>query len=70
MTLWTKAASQRRGNTRTCAQLALANIVTGVFTPVLAKHSKINEFVSSYPLADPTVSYIFGNPSLHRQWEA
>ena len=28
----------------------------------------INEFVSSYSLADPTVSYIFGNPSLHRQW--
>jgi hypothetical protein len=28
----------------------------------------INEFVSSYSLADPTVSYVFGNPSLHRQW--
>jgi hypothetical protein len=28
----------------------------------------INEFVSSYSLADPAVSYVFGNPSLHRQW--
>ncbi len=28
----------------------------------------INEFVSSYSLADPTVFYAFGNPSLHRHW--
>jgi len=28
----------------------------------------VNEFVSSYSLADPTVFYTFGNPSLHRQW--
>jgi hypothetical protein len=28
----------------------------------------INEFVTSYSLADPTVSYFFGNPSLHRHW--
>jgi hypothetical protein len=28
----------------------------------------INGFVSSYSLADPTVFYTFGNPSLHRQW--
>lgn len=28
----------------------------------------VNEFVSSYSLSDPTVSYIFGNPSLHRHW--
>ena len=28
----------------------------------------VNEFVSSYSLADPTVFYAFGNPSLHRQW--
>jgi hypothetical protein len=29
----------------------------------------VNEFVSSYSLADPTVFYVFGNPSLHRHWE-
>ena len=28
----------------------------------------VNEFVSSYSLADPTVFYVFGNPSLHRHW--
>jgi hypothetical protein len=28
----------------------------------------INEFVSSYSLSDPTLFYIFGNPSLHRHW--
>jgi hypothetical protein len=28
----------------------------------------VNEFVSSYSLADPTLFYTFGNPSLHRQW--
>jgi hypothetical protein len=28
----------------------------------------VNDFVSSYSLADPTLSYIFGNPSLHRHW--
>ena len=28
----------------------------------------VNEFVSSYSLADPTVFYAFGNPSLHRHW--
>ena len=28
----------------------------------------VNEFVSSYSLADPTVFYTFGNPSLHRHW--
>ncbi|MGD0792558.1 MAG: hypothetical protein ABR920_12380 [Terriglobales bacterium] len=28
----------------------------------------VNEFVSSYSLSDPTVSYAFGNPSLHRHW--
>jgi len=28
----------------------------------------INGFVSSYSLADPTVFYAFGNPSLHRHW--
>ena len=28
----------------------------------------INEFVSSYSLADPAVFYAFGNPSLHRHW--
>lgn len=28
----------------------------------------VNEFVSSYSLADPTVFYGFGNPSLHRHW--
>ena len=28
----------------------------------------INEFVSSYSLADPTVFNPFGNPSLHRHW--
>jgi hypothetical protein len=28
----------------------------------------VNEFVSSYSLADPTLLYVFGNPSLHRQW--
>ena len=28
----------------------------------------LNEFVSSYSLADPTVFYPFGNPSLHRHW--
>ncbi len=28
----------------------------------------INEFVSEYSLADPTVFYPFGNPSLHRHW--
>jgi hypothetical protein len=28
----------------------------------------INEFVSSYSLADPTVFNVFGNPSLHRHW--
>lgn len=28
----------------------------------------VNEFVTSYSLADPTVFYNFGNPSLHRHW--
>jgi hypothetical protein len=28
----------------------------------------VNEFVSSYSLFDPTVPYLFGNPSLHRHW--
>jgi len=28
----------------------------------------VNEFVSSYSLADPTVFYGFGNPSLHWHW--
>jgi hypothetical protein len=28
----------------------------------------INEFVSSYSLSDPTLFYVFGNPSLHRHW--
>jgi hypothetical protein len=28
----------------------------------------VNQFVSSYSLSDPTVSYIFGNPSLHKHW--
>jgi len=28
----------------------------------------VNEFVSSYSLADPTLFYPFGNPSLHRHW--
>jgi hypothetical protein len=28
----------------------------------------VNEFVSLYSLADPTVFYPFGNPSLHRHW--
>ncbi len=28
----------------------------------------VNEFATSYSLSDPTVSYLFGNPSLHRQW--
>jgi hypothetical protein len=28
----------------------------------------VNEFVSEYSLADPTVFYPFGNPSLHRHW--
>ena len=28
----------------------------------------INEFASSYSLSDPTLFYIFGNPSLHRHW--
>src|ERR1700687_1926870 len=28
----------------------------------------VNEFVSSYSLSDPTLFYIFGNPSLHRHW--
>ena len=28
----------------------------------------VNEFVSPYSLADPTVIHYFGNPSLHRHW--
>ena len=28
----------------------------------------LNDFVTSYSLSDPTVSYLFGNPSLHRHW--
>jgi hypothetical protein len=28
----------------------------------------VNEFVTSYSLSDPTLFYIFGNPSLHRHW--
>ncbi len=28
----------------------------------------VNEFVSSFSLADPTVFHVFGNPSLHRHW--
>ncbi len=28
----------------------------------------VNDFVSSFSLADPTKSFIFGNPSLHRHW--
>lgn len=28
----------------------------------------LNDFVQSYSLSDPTVSYFFGNPSLHRHW--
>ena len=28
----------------------------------------VNDFVSSFSLSDPTVSYVFGNPSLHRHW--
>lgn len=28
----------------------------------------VNDFVTSYSLADPAISYLFGNPSLHRHW--
>jgi hypothetical protein len=28
----------------------------------------LNDFVTSYSLSDPTVSFFFGNPSLHRHW--
>ena len=28
----------------------------------------LNNFVQSYSLSDPTLSYVFGNTSLHRQW--
>jgi len=28
----------------------------------------LNDFATSYTLFDPTVSYFFGNPSLHRHW--
>ena len=28
----------------------------------------VNDFVTSFSLSDPTKSYFFGNPSLHRHW--
>lgn len=28
----------------------------------------LNDFVTSYSLSDPTLSFLFGNPSLHRHW--
>ncbi len=58
------------------AQNALNADVTLTWNPVsplrvvadFHQQNLINEFLSSYSLQDPTLFYIFGNPSLHRHW--